>query len=482
MIRLVRQASRLVLTAGLLAFAAMPATQAQDPDRAPNAHLPTRVAPKSPTEGFQVPPNWTLQLENGLNVTFIDWGMTPTVDIRVEVRAGNIDEGEDTWLSDLTTELMLHGSAGRSVDEIARAFGEMGGSLHGSVLTDRSTYSSFVLSEAGPQAIALLADVVQRPDFPADRLASARSTISQMAENWLQQPGAIASRAAGRHLYPQGHPFHHTIPTQAQLDGYTLDQIRTFYRDHFGAQRTHIYITGQFDAAAMEAAVREHFGDWPAGPADQGIEAIPMASGVVHLIDRPGAPQSTILLAYPVGPITSPDAAAIEVMDTAVGGWMMNRLAQSGASYHPQSFINWTRGGGMWTFADDLDQAQTVSGLHDLLTIIDYARFQPLQIDGVANWMIARNILSIGSRFSLVAQIGMLNEFGLPPSHMSEYDDNIRAVTAQDVMRVVQQYMARDRMLLVVVGDLAVIEDGIRQIPALSQATVSRESERPGTD
>ena len=61
MIRLVRQASRLVLTAGLLAFAAMPATQAQDPDRAPNAHLPTRVAPKSPTEGFQVPPNWTLQ-------------------------------------------------------------------------------------------------------------------------------------------------------------------------------------------------------------------------------------------------------------------------------------------------------------------------------------------------------------------------------------------------------------------------------------
>ena len=96
--------------------------------------------------------------------------------------------------------------------------------------------------------------------------------------------------------------------------------------------------------------------------------------------------------------------------------------------------------------------------------------------------MIARNILSIGSRFSLVAQIGMLNEFGLPPSHMSEYDDNIRAVTAQDVMRVVQQYMARDRMLLVVVGDLAVIEDGIRQIPALSQATFIRESERPGTD
>jgi hypothetical protein len=33
-----------------------------------------------------------------------------------------------------------------------------------------------------------------------------------------------------------------------------------------------------------------------------------------------------------------------------------------------------------------------------------------------------------------------------------------------------------------VVGDLAVIEDGIRQIPALSQATFIRESERPGTD
>ncbi|WP_203294782.1 M16 family metallopeptidase [Maricaulis parjimensis] len=463
--------------ASLIALSPTLAQEAGETNPAPNAHLPAYIAPPGPVPGFETPNNWTMVLDNGLEVTFIPWGMTPTIDIRVEVRAGNIDEGRNTWLSDLTVEVMSQGAGGRTDDEIAETFGAMGGSLMSSVRTDRATFMSFVLSEYGPEALALLAETVREPDFPEERFEAARSTIIQLAEGWRQQPGLIATAALNLYQHPEDHPFYTTIPSRAQLDSYTLADVRRFHREHFGAGRTHIYITGQFDAEAMEAAVREHFSDWERGPADEGIDAIPQVNNVVHLIDRPGAPQSTVFLSYPVPPITSKSAPALEVMDTAMGGMIVGRMIETGNSYAPQTFLNWTRGGASWSYTDDIDTEATVSALQDVLTIIDYSTFRPLQAEGIADWMIARYIMSIGSRLSLVSQIALRNEFDLPEDYLDTYASQIRRVDGHAVMNLSREFLARDRMTLVIVGDMDRIEEGIRALPQLQNVRFVREGE-----
>lgn len=462
--------------AGLLTLA--PAT-AQPPvpaeQGAANTHLPGQMPVPGPIPGFATPENRTLELENGLKVTFIPWGMTPTVDIRVTIRAGNIDEGEHTWLSDLAVEAMSQGAAGRSEHEIAEAFGAMGGSLLSRVQVDTTTFMAFVLSESGPDALALLAETVRQPDFPPERFEAARNSRQQMAEAWRQQPGMQAMAALNSHLYPQGHPFHILIPSREQMDSYTLEDARRFHREHFGAGRTHIYITGQFDAEAMEAAVRTHFGDWETGPADDGIDAIPQTRHVVHLIDRPGAPQSTVFLSYPVPPISEKSTPALEVMDTALGGMIVGRMLDTGNSYAPHTFIEWTRGGAAWIYTDDIDTDGTVASLQDVLTIIDYARFRPLQIEGVADWMISRFIMASGSRLGLVDQIAFRNRNGLPDDYLDTYADEIRQVDSRAVQNLARDHLVRENLTLVVVGDMARIEAGIRALLPLQDAQFVRE-------
>jgi predicted Zn-dependent peptidase len=52
--------------------------------------------------------------------------------------------------------------------------------------------------------------------------------------------------------------------------------------------------------------------------------------------------------------------------------------------------------------------------------------------------------------------------YSLPESFFTEYVPKIQAVTAADAQRVAGQYIQPDRFAVVVVGDLAKIEKGIR--------------------
>ena len=54
------------------------------------------------------------------------------------------------------------------------------------------------------------------------------------------------------------------------LQGYGIDDVRQFHARNFGAARARLYVAGVFDAAAVERAVREAFGDWaPGNPATE---------------------------------------------------------------------------------------------------------------------------------------------------------------------------------------------------------------------
>ena len=78
--------------------------------------------------------------------------------------------------------------------------------------------------------------------------------------------------------------------------GYTLDQVRAFHRDHFTAGRARLYIAGVFDAAAMEAAVRKAFDGWAKVRRRARRRKPAPRTGGFALIDRAGAPQSTVML------------------------------------------------------------------------------------------------------------------------------------------------------------------------------------------
>lgn len=461
------------LIGGLFPLAA-PAL-AQAPDR---GLIPPAAGDPLP---FELPATQTLELENGLTVTFVPWGLTPTIDVVVSVRAGNIDDGEQTWIADLTTAMMEEGFDGLGRAEIAERFAAMGGSLNTTVTQTHTLIGAHVLAEHGETALGLIADAVRRPDFPADALLRIRSGLSRDIEQRRLEPATLAFTTAFASLFPEDHPYHNGLPRPGQVDGYSIDDVRAFHAAHFGAGRTHLYIAGRFDAARMEAAVRAAFADWTRGPADTAPNAVPARGPVVHLVDRPGSLQTTVQLIYPVSTITSKDATAITIMDAALGGAIAARMREAGWSYSPGSFIQWTRGGGMWTYGDDIDTPRTVVALTTVFATIASLRQDNWDMESTRRWLSSLFVMSSGSAYGLLENLALRDTFGLGHDYLDQRVPALMGVSDREVSAVAGAYLRDDRFTLVVVGDLARFETDLRAMPSLRLAEIIRHSDAAGS-
>src|SRR6185369_10439183 len=163
--------------------------------------------------------------------------------------------------ADLTGNLMREGTTTESGDVVARAFAGMGGELDISVGPDTTSISTEVLSERAADAVRTLADVAQHPRLPETELERVKGNLLRNLAIQKSSPQAIAQERFSKLIYGE-HPYGRLFPSESGLKGYTLEQVRTFQKDHYGAARVRLYVAGVFDATAVEAAIKQSFEGW----------------------------------------------------------------------------------------------------------------------------------------------------------------------------------------------------------------------------
>lgn len=427
---------------------------------------------------FELAAPTTIQLENGLEVTFVDFGIVPKVTISIVVEVGNKNEGADTWLSDLTAELMKEGTTSRSALDLVVEAADMGGGVNIGVGLDQSSVSMDVLSDYGDEAIALMADILRNPAFPETEIPRIKQNFLRNLSVARTQSRSIASEAFLGLLYGEDHPYGNILPDDGQLEGYNLDQIKAFYGANFGAARTHIYVVGQFDQKALEVAIREAFGDWNAGAAPLDLPPNPQRLLRVKLIDRPGSEQSTIYLGLPVMNISDPDYVSFQVMHTLLGGSSSSRIVQNireekGYTYSPRASITRRKGTAYWTLVADVTTSVTGPALHEIFYEISNLQENvpgTPEVDRIQNYLAGIFVLQNGSRGGIIGQLAALDLQGLDASYLNTFVSRVLAVEDWEISALAGSQLPLDQMTLVVVGDLSMIEKQIRALPELEGA------------
>ena len=290
----------LVLVASLVALA--PAFgQKQTP--------PEGSAPKS----FSVPASETYVLPNGLKVTLVPYGIIPKAAVGLAVDAGSMNEVKArVGVASLTGDLFKEGTVTLTSKQLAEATAQMGSALAISVGDDQSRFELDVLQEFAPDAVKLLADVVEHPLFPESELARLKNDAARRIALQLSQPQTIAEIRFRKLIYGD-HPYGTVLPTEDDVKKLGLQDAKDYYSSNFGAQRSHLYVAGKFDKVAVKKAIDESFGSWSKGPVR--YESVPSTTArrQLDVIDRRDAPQSTLKLGLVVAPATSPDAIPLGV-------------------------------------------------------------------------------------------------------------------------------------------------------------------------
>lgn len=287
------------------------------------------------------------QLEQGTPVVLLPKKTRgESVVLRVRLDISNLEALRNKKeIGNLTAKMLDRGTENYSRQELQTAFDELKASVYISGGPSGASASVTTTKENLPKVIDLLEEVFQKPVFDDEELQVLKREIIVGLEQQKQQPQSQVFRTLGRHVFPYepSHPSYR-MPIDdeiAAIEAVTVDQLKAFHDENYGAQAGEIAVVGDFDQAAVMSSLNKVFGEWSSDTQYDRIERrFVEVEGINRFIDTPDKAGAAfgVMLALPMSDEHEDYPAMLMANQMFGGGFISSRLAnrlrqQDGLSY-----------------------------------------------------------------------------------------------------------------------------------------------------
>jgi zinc protease len=418
-------------------------------------------------------------LKNGLNVMLIERHTAPIVNVTVAVDAGFAsDTAAKAGAASLALDLMDEGTKTRDTFQIVDQLDAIGARLGTSSRLDLSFVRLQATSQNLKPSLDILADVVLNPSFPQDQFSlQKRRRIAQIGQE-KAQPNAMALRILPGLLYGAEHSYGKPFSgsgSEKSIEGVTREDLIQWHSQWFKPGSSTVIVTGDAKMSTLLPMLETSFSAWQPGKAPaKNIGTVARTSGgKVYLIDKPDAPQSTIVAAHVTEPGGQPEELAIETAMTNFGGIATSRLNRNLRldkhwSYGTQGGLTSARGQRPFLVIAPVQTDKTKESMVEVAKEIrGLAGERPMAGEEYASMM--RNMtLRLPGRFETLAALeGAAIEmvsFNLPADYWSRYAGNVRQLSESQLNDAAKKFVHPNEVIWVVVGDLRKIEQGVREL------------------
>lgn len=404
-------------------------------------------------------------LPNGLTILAYENFASESIVIEGLVRAGAQGESADhAGLASFTAALLDRGTTRRSFAEIYEALESVGADISFSSGRHTSDFGAAGLVEDADLMLALLAESLREPDFPAQQVEQVRGQILTSLVIRANDTGRMARLAFHELLYPD-HPYGRSATGyQETIQAINRDEIAQFHRDYFGPQGMILTIVGAMKAEEAVAKVTAVFGDWQ-NPQQKPLPAIPAAPRPSSLIrahvPMPDKVQADILLGLP-GPLrAAPDYLDASLMNTVLGVFgMMGRIGQSvreeqGLAYYAYSQLQGSQGPMPWFAGAGVAPEHVAQAITAIRAEIGRIQDEKVPADELADsqaFRIGSIPVSLETNSGLASVITDLEMHGLGLDYLQRFPDLVRAITPERVQAAAQKYLSTEQLAVAVAG------------------------------
>ena len=432
------------------------------------------ISPDAP-----LPPVDRATLSNGLKVVLARRQAVPIVRLTLLVDAGfAADDQARPGVSSMTMAMLEEGTTGRSALQIADELSALGAQFWAGSSLDSSTATLSALKDKLDPSLALFADLVLHPAFPESDLARVKQNTLARIQQEKVDPFGLALRVIPALLYGRGHAYGQPLTgsgTEASVQATTRADLATFHSAWFKPDHTTLVAVGDVTMAELTPKLERAFAGWKPGtvPA-KNIAPVPGPTAPqLYLLDRPGAEQSVILVGAVAPPKANPDEYAYMTFNDAFGGSFsgrinMNLREDKHWAYGAGSFAFDARGQRPWIIWAPVQTDKTKESVQEVLKelreVTSTRALSSEELDAAKD----RMTRSLAGRWETGGAVsGALEEivtFGLPADYYASFAQRVRAVTPEAVASVVGKAVSDQRIAIVVVGDRAVVEPGLKEL------------------
>ncbi|HWT15483.1 MAG TPA: pitrilysin family protein [Patescibacteria group bacterium] len=418
-------------------------------------------------------------LGNGLNLVLMERHAAPLVNLVLAVDAGVAADAPDArGTGRFAMDLLLKGTTRRDAFALADARDALGAVISVNHGLDQSLLQLNALKPNLAASIDLFAEVARTPSFPADMVEVQRkqqlSTIAQQRAN----PMGMAQRAAAPLLFGAEHPYGQAsggFGDAAVVQGLSRDALAAWHQRWFVPGNATLVVAGDVTMEELKALAERAFGDWSGTmPAAKSMRAAQSSgTGKVYLIDKPGAPQSLIFAGHVAASGARPDDLALETVMRNFGGMATSRLNRNLRldkhwSYGTMGGIGSARGPRLFNVIAPVQTDKTREAMLEVKREIEgVAGARPLageELDSILRSQVSR----LPGRFEtldslLIAGLDLIN-LGRDARYYTEYAPQLRQLGGDTLNAAAADVVKPERLTWIVVGDLKLIEAGVREL------------------
>jgi zinc protease len=279
--------------------------------------------------GSEPPPPVVETLPNGLTLVVQEHRAADIVAVHLWVATGVRFENPDgLGYAHFQEHMLFKGTDKFGPGYIDRAIEGTGGRSNAFTTYDYTTFQILVPSDAIKTAVDLLDEMAFRSKFDPKEINAEREVIFEETRIQTDNPrDAIVRRAYsavfGEH--PYGRPL---LGTTETMNAATQKDLQAFNRRYYTPENMTLVVVGPVQAKAVRALVDQTFGQRPrtgyTAPANPPLK--PITEIVRVKVERPEQ-QAYLVLAWQAPPLADPDAAALDLAATILGGSESSRLA-----------------------------------------------------------------------------------------------------------------------------------------------------------
>jgi predicted Zn-dependent peptidase len=399
------------------------------------------------------------RLDSGLRVVTEHLPGLRSAAVGFWVGTGSRDEPEAiAGTSHFLEHLLFKGSATRHAADIAEAVESCGGDMNAFTGQEVTAYYVRVPDRHLDLALDILSDIVWSPALRPDEIESERQVILEEIRMRDDTPDDLVHDVFSNALFPE-HPLGREVSgSQETISAVTRDQIAEYHADHYRPSNVVVAVAGNVDhehvVKAVDAAVSVGAGERPERVTDGGTP------DEFARVDRP-LEQSHVVLGARALRRDDPDRFALAVVDQVLGGGMSSRLFQEvrekrGLAYSVFSYRSaFEETGALAVYCATAPERveETLAVVRgELDRLVADGGITERELAGAKGHLTGSLALSLESSSSRMHRIGRAElTMGEVPS-LDWVVEQVEAVTADDVGRVIERVLGGRDLTLALVG------------------------------
>jgi zinc protease len=436
----------------------------------------SRVPELGADRPFQAPKVLTGKLENGISIYVVPRSNLPKVVFQFATRAGSADDPvTKAGLASLLVETMKRGTHTRNSLQIDESFGNLGASLRTGAERDYAAFTVEVIKRNLAPVLSVVSDIAELPSFPAEEVDREKKKQLDLLAQAESSANEVSGRLASVLFFGAGHPYGHPVEGfRSTVQSINQEDLKTFYETYWKPASSAVFFTGDISLEEAKELSRTAFGAWQGGSAPRPVIPPPQQAdgGKIYLVNRPDAAQTVVSQILRAPKRGSGEYYPLELANAVWGGAVgarlgMNLREEKGYSYGVLSSPYFFAEGSFWVASGGVQTDKTKESVLEFQKELGFfAGKKPVSNEELATAKQER-IRGYAQQFESLSRVSGqaldLWVLGQPISDLQEEPEALENVSLNSVNAVAEKYANPAHAMMLLVGDSAKIEPGLRE-------------------